>query len=116
MNIINQLQNYFPNKQMIISIDSDICGMNNLQKEMNEKMIHKSNHCIILIDNQNQIFGGIIFQEISQLNEWIEDDKSMLFSIDSLTNTINTFPIQNEESQYAFYLYSFPNDSLFAFG
>ena len=117
MNSIQQLQQYFLNKDMIILIDSDLCGMDFLQKELTEKLLHKSNNCIILIDSNENIFGGIVFNEIDNINEWIEDDKAMLFSVNkNELNSLNIFPIQKEESQYAFYLYSIDSDALFAFG
>ena len=37
MNQIKEIQKLFPEKEMIITIDTDICGINNLQQEMNEK-------------------------------------------------------------------------------
>ena len=77
MNAIQQLQQYFLNKDMIILIDSDLCGMDFLQKELTEKLLHKSNNCIILIDSNENIFGGIVFNEIDNINEWIEDEKAM---------------------------------------
>ena len=119
MNQIKEIQKLFPGKEMIITIDTDICGINNLQQEMNEKMKGKRNQCIVLIDTKQQIFGGIIYNEIKVTNEWIEDENALLFSFNNNPLSeyqFKTYPIQKEESQYAFYLYQFPSDSLFAFG
>ena len=77
----------------------------------------KSNIIIIINDMNGNIFGGFIKNEIKKQNEWIKDENSFLFTLESNERIERMkYEILKEKSDNTFIIFGNDFDYLFQFG
>ena len=78
----------------------------------------KKNIFIMIHDMDANVFGGLISQQITQQNQWISDENSYVFIIESNNRFEHPikYPIKSDKSQHAFIIFGNDFEYLFQFG
>ena len=78
----------------------------------------KKNIFIMIHDMDANVFGGFISQQITQQNQWISDENSYVFIIESNNRFEHPikYPIKSDKSQHAFIIFGNDFEYLFQFG
>ena len=66
-----------------ILFDSDIDNWNQNTSVFDQRIINKEHIIIIIEDSNGNKFGGYVNSKIDEVNDWINDPKSFLFSLES---------------------------------
>ena len=75
--------------------------------QFNKKLLHKSKIIIVIEDETGNIFGSYIDATISNVDEYIDDEKAFLFSLESKGShdKMMKFDIIKGESKNSFKLF-----------
>ncbi|BFU24568.1 trichohyalin, putative [Entamoeba histolytica] len=78
--------------------------------------MNKEDIIIIIEDEDGNKFGGYVNSKIDKVDDFINDSKSFLFSLESNGRIERMMKFDIKEQQYAFRLHNQYDDCLFSFG
>ncbi|BFU21880.1 trichohyalin, putative [Entamoeba histolytica] len=81
-----------------------------------ERVMNKEHIIIIIEDEDGNKFGGYVNSKIDRVDDYINDSKSFVFSLESNGRIEEMKKFDIKEPEYAFYLHNQSDDLLFAFG
>ncbi|ELP86373.1 hypothetical protein EIN_296930 [Entamoeba invadens IP1] len=83
-----------------------------------EETISLKAFVVLLVDKENNKFGGVVSRQIPRRGTWVSDKNSFLFSFESngRMNKPRMFPIKRESSAKAFYVSEEYDDLRLVFG
>ncbi|EMS15636.1 hypothetical protein KM1_032450 [Entamoeba histolytica HM-3:IMSS] len=82
----------------------------------NQRIINKEHIIIIIEDTNGNKFGGYVNVKIDKIDNWINDPKSFLFSIETKRRIQRMKKFDIKYLEDAFWLYDQSSNYLFTFG
>ncbi|EMD45124.1 Hypothetical protein EHI5A_038660 [Entamoeba histolytica KU27] len=83
MEEIKQIEEWTERKVGNILFDSDKDNWNKNTSVFGERIKNKEHIIIIIEDEEGNKFGGYVNEKIDEVDEWIYDSQSFLFSLES---------------------------------
>ncbi|BFU18094.1 trichohyalin, putative [Entamoeba histolytica] len=114
--IIKQIEELTERRINNILFDSDKDDWNNNTSVFGERIINKEHIIIIIEDSRGNKFGGYVNSKIDEVNDYIKDSHSFLFSLESNGRLKGMKKFDIKEQEYAFWLDNQTDDGLFSFG
>ncbi|BFU24830.1 predicted protein [Entamoeba histolytica] len=111
-----QIEEWTNRKVGNILFDSDIDDWNKNTSVFDERIINKQHIIIIIEDEEGNKFGGYVSSKIDEVDGFIYDSKSFLFSLESNGRIEGMKKFDIKRPQYAFYLNNQSHHCLFEFG
>ncbi|BFU26166.1 trichohyalin, putative [Entamoeba histolytica] len=112
---IKQIEEWTEKRINNILFDSDKDNWNKNKSVFDQRIMYKEHIIIIVEDEEGNKFGGYVNSKIDE-DEWINDSKSFLFSLESNGRIDGMKKFDIEEPGHAFYLHNQSNNWLFVFG
>ncbi|BFU22652.1 trichohyalin, putative [Entamoeba histolytica] len=113
---IKQIEELTEKRISNILFDSDKDDWNKDTSVFDQRIMNKEHIIIIIEDEEGNKFGGYVNSKIYKIDEWTNDSKSFLFSLESKGRMKRMKKFDIKQSQYAFCLYNQYDDCLFKFG
>ncbi|BFU19989.1 trichohyalin, putative [Entamoeba histolytica] len=117
---IKQLEELTEKRINNILFDSDKDDWKENTSVFDKRIMNKEHIIIIIEDSEGNKFGGYVNSKIdkcgSTFNDFINDSKSFLFSLESNGRIKGMKKFDIKHTQYAFILFNQSYDRLFAFG
>ncbi|BFU18508.1 trichohyalin, putative [Entamoeba histolytica] len=113
---INQIEEWTERRISNILFDSDKDDWNRNTSVFDQRIMNKEHIIIIIEDEEGNKFGGYVNSKIDKINDYINDSKSFVFSLESKGRMKGMKKFDIKLPEYAFYLYNQSNNDLFAFG
>ncbi|BFU25178.1 trichohyalin, putative [Entamoeba histolytica] len=113
---MQQLEEWTERRINNILFDSDIDDWNKNTSVFDQRIMNKEHIIIIIEDEEGNKFGGYVNSKIDKINDYINDSKSFVFSLESKGRIEGMKKFDIKQPQNAFYLYNQTTDCLFAFG
>ncbi|GAB1220431.1 hypothetical protein ENUP19_0053G0029 [Entamoeba nuttalli] len=113
---IKQLKEWTNRKVGNILFDSNIDNWKVGTSVFGERIMNKEHIIIIIEDEDGNQFGGYVNSKIDKVNEWINDSKSFVFSLESNGRIYEMMKFDIKEPECAFKIYNQTDNHLFSFG
>ena len=113
---IQQLHIWTGKQSGDIIFDSTIDDWNVNTSLFDTQIMNKSNVCIILEDENGNIFGGYINERIGKYESYINDGNAFVFSLQSTNPNQEMMKFEINDRQCAFRLFKSSTDYLFRIG
>ncbi|BFU24553.1 TLD, putative [Entamoeba histolytica] len=113
---IHQIEKWTNRKVGNILFDSDIDDWNKNTSVFDQRIMNKEHIIIIIEDEEGNKFGGYVNEKIDEVDGYINDSKSFVFSLESNGRMKGMMKFDIKQPQHAFWLDNQSYDWLFAFG
>ncbi|BFU24504.1 trichohyalin, putative [Entamoeba histolytica] len=113
---IKQIEEWTEKRVNNILFDSDKDDWKVNTSVFDQRIMNKEHIIIIIEDEEGNKFGGYVNSKIDRVAGDIKDSKSFLFSLESNGRMKGMMKFDIKEPQFAFYLYTQSDYSLFEFG
>ncbi|BFU24423.1 predicted protein [Entamoeba histolytica] len=113
---IRQIEEWTNRKVFNILFDSDIDNWSKDTSVFYQRIMNKEHIIIIIEDEDGNKFGGYVNSKIDEVNDYINDSKSFLFSLESTGRIEGMMKFDIKQPQHAFGVWNQTNNCLFEFG
>ncbi|BFU22181.1 trichohyalin, putative [Entamoeba histolytica] len=113
---IKQIEEWTEKRINNILFDSDIDDWKEDTSVFEERIMNKEHIIIIIEDEEGNKFGGYVNSKIDEVDDYINDSKSFVFSLESNGRMKGMKKFDIKQPEYAFYLFNQSDDLLFVFG
>ncbi|BFU21701.1 trichohyalin, putative [Entamoeba histolytica] len=113
---INQIEEWTEKRINNILFDSDKDDWNKNTSVFDQRIMYKEHIIIIIEDEEGNKFGGYVNSKIDEVDDYIYDSHSFVFSLESNGRIEGMMKFDIKKPQYAFYLNNQSSDWLFQFG
>ncbi|BFU22335.1 trichohyalin, putative [Entamoeba histolytica] len=113
---IKQIEEWTEKRINNILFDSDKDDWSKNTSVFEERIMNKEHIIIIIEDEEGNKFGGYVNSKIDKINDYINDSKSFVFSLESNGRIEGMMKFDIKHTQYAFILYNQSDNRLFSFG
>ncbi|BFU24413.1 trichohyalin, putative [Entamoeba histolytica] len=113
---IKQIEELTERRISNILFDSDIDDWNRNTSVFDQRIMNKEHLIIIIEDEDGNKFGGYVNSKIDEVNDYINDSQSFVFSLESKGRIEGMKKFDIRQPEYAFYLDNQTNNYLFEFG